>query len=182
MHGHRGRETACGRENVPGREYRLPRPPALWNAGRGGKNREGDLRKPVLYEEIGDCRIVPSLAACIADVKRGFRTSQKLDELTETWITAGIPATADSYPFDIPLLHLEICKGFISNRLEILEPGVFFPDPPGAVVTPFLERQAVPAPQRLNSFYFFKITVFAETATINPRTSPDVNGQLGHVY
>ena len=35
---------------------------------------------------------------------------------------------------------------------------------------------------RLDTSDFFKITVFAETATIDPRTSPDVNGQQCHVY
>jgi hypothetical protein len=79
-------------------------------------------------------------------------------------------------------LCLQICKKFVRNGPEILESGIFFTDTPGTIVAPFLEWQAVPAPQRLDAFYFFKITVFAETATIDPRISPDVNGQLGHVY
>jgi hypothetical protein len=114
-------------------------------------------------------------------MKGCLHAAEEFDQFIEPGIAAGIPATADGDPFDISTFCLEVCKRFIRYRLEILEPAILFPDTAGAVVTPFLERQAVSAPKWLDTPDFLKITIFAKPPAINARASSDVHGQLCHL-
>jgi hypothetical protein len=109
-----------------------------------------------------------------------LHAAEELNQFIETGIAAGIPATADGDPFQIPAFSLQVCERFIRDCLEILEPAILFPDTAGAVVTSFFERQAVPAPKWLDTPDFLKITIFAESAAINAWASSDVHGQLCH--
>jgi hypothetical protein len=110
----------------------------------------------------------------------GFHAAKKFDQFSEPGITAGIPATADGDPFKVPAFSLKVCKRFIRYSLEILESAILFFDTTGTIVTPFFERQAVPAPKWLDTTDFLKITIFAKSPAINARASSDVHGKLCH--
>ena len=57
----------------------------------GGKDREGDLRKAVSDEKIGNRRVIPALPARVPDMERGFRAAEPLDEILKLRVTAGSP-------------------------------------------------------------------------------------------
>src|SRR5208337_4247317 len=116
------------------------------------------------------------------DMERGFRAAEQLDEVLKLRVTARIAPPADRDPLDLALPGLEACEGLVRDAPEILEPGILLLHAPGAVVAPFLERQAVLATKGLHPPDFFEITVFAETAAADTRAAPDIHGQLGHLY
>jgi hypothetical protein len=113
-------------------------------------------------------------------MKGRLHTAEKFNKFGEPGITARIPATADRDPFDISPFCLEVCKGLVSNGFESLKTAVLFLDPPGAVIASFLEREAIPAPEWLDTPDMFKVTVLAESAAVNARTSTDVNSKVSH--
>jgi len=110
-----------------------------------------------------------------------LHAAEEFNQFIEPGIAAGVPATADGDPFKIPAFSLKVCKRFIRYRLEILEPAILFPDTAGAVITPFLERQAVSAPKRLDTPDFLKITIFAESAAVDTGAPSNIHGQLCHL-
>jgi hypothetical protein len=110
-----------------------------------------------------------------------LHAAEEFNQFIEPGIAAGIPTTADGYPFKIPAFSLKVCESFIRDCLEILKSAILFPDTAGTVITPFFERQTVSAAKWLDTPDFFKITIFAESAAINARTSSDVHGKLRHL-
>jgi hypothetical protein len=110
-----------------------------------------------------------------------LHAAEEFNQFIEPGIAAGIPATADGDPFKIPAFSLKVCECFVRYSLEILESAILFFDTSGAVITPFFEWQAVPAPKWLDTTHFLKIAIFAKSPAINAGAPSDVHGELSHV-
>ena len=82
---------------------------------------------------------------------------QQLDEIRKLRVATGVAAAADGDPVEVTGLGLESSEGFLCDGPEVLEPGIFLPDSLGAVVTAFLEWQAVPAAECPGGLYAFEV-------------------------
>jgi hypothetical protein len=111
-----------------------------------------------------------------------LHAAKEFNQFIEPGIAAGIPTTADGYPFKIPTFSLKVSKRFIRNCLEILKPAVLFLDTAGTVITAFFERQTVSAPKWLDTTDFLKITIFAESAAVDTGAPSNIHGQQCHQW
>jgi hypothetical protein len=113
-------------------------------------------------------------------VEGRLHTAKQFNKFSEARIAAGIASPAYGDPFNISPFCLEVCKNFIRDGFKILKSAVLFLDPACAVIASFLEWQAIPASQRLDTLDVFEITIFAEPAAVYTGASSDVNGQVSH--
>jgi hypothetical protein len=109
-----------------------------------------------------------------------LHAAEEFNQFIEPGIAAGIPTTADGYPFKIPAFSLKVCESFIRDCLEILKSAILFLDTAGTVITPFFERQTISAAKWLDTTNFFKITIFAESAAVDTGAPSNIHGQLCH--
>jgi hypothetical protein len=112
----------------------------------------------------------------------GFHAAEEFYQLSEPWVTTGIPTAAYGDPFQLAALPLQVCQRLIGDGLQILKAAVLFTYTAGAVIASFPERQAVPASQWLNAPNFFKITIFAKSTAVDPGAPSNIHGELCHLY
>ena len=85
-------------------------------------------------------------------MERCFSRAQEFDEIVKLRVTTGIATATDRDAVEVTGFCLEGGKGLVRDCPEILEPGIFFPDPFCAVVAAFLKRQAVRGSRMRGSF------------------------------
>ncbi|SAI88667.1 hypothetical protein MBBA_1816 [Methanoculleus bourgensis] len=178
-----GIDVDCAAEPVEDRKrgFRCrvvhPAPPQI---GVGGEDGVGDLGETVLDEKISYVRVVEPFPAGVADMDRRFHTGEQFDQVAELRVAARVPAAADGDPVDVVGHHLEVAEYLVGNGPEVLEPRVLLPDAPGAVVTAFLEGEAVFATERGRPLDVFEVAVRTESPAVEAGPAPEIDGEMRH--
>jgi hypothetical protein len=138
----------------------------------GGKDCEGDVIYPSLYQRPGFITPRKPLAAGVTQVDRHYSLSYHLGQWQEIRVATQIPAAADG---DLVGYAAHAFLGHIKDyQVHRFEARIALHNSAGTVVTAFFERHAILAAEGFNALYSFKITVAAKTPTIQSRPSPDI--------